>query len=284
MRILYVTDGSNGALAGARLLCSLPLNTDARITILTVLRHEPEAETALVAAQEALRHCTAGLETRIRHGYPAEEILREAEERPTDLIVVGSRGRSPIARFFLGSVAERVVRHAACPVLVARPLDGELRKMIVGVDGSEWAARALDWVRQLPLPPDCQVRLVMVLPFLEDLIRTRMFTPPYPAGILEANNYAEQQRKEAQEQLDQLTAGLRATGKQADSEIRHGEPAPDLLDAAQEWSADLIVVGSQGLSAIERFMMGSVSENVVRHARCSVLVVKPHGVPSTGSI
>lgn len=281
MRILYAADGSNGALAGARLLCSLPLDTDWRITILTVVRDEPEqGEIALAAAREALGHCTAGLETRVRHGHPAEEILREVEEHPTGLVVVGSRGRSAIARFFLGSVAERVVQHAPCPVLLARPLDGELRKLLVGVDGSECAARALEWVRQFPLPPDCQVRLVMVLPFLEDLIRTRMFTPPYPAGVLEANQHAEQQRKEGQAQLEQWTAVLNAAGRQADSEIRHGDPAVALLAAAQDWSADLIVVGSQGLGAIERFVMGSVSENVVRHASCSVLVVKQQGFPS----
>jgi nucleotide-binding universal stress UspA family protein len=276
MRILYVTDGSTGALAGAALLNRLPLDTDWRITILTVVsRDEPgQGQAALTSAREALSHCTASLETRVRHGHPAEEILREAEEHPTELVVVGAQGRSGLARFFLGSVAERVVRHSPCSVLLARPLEGELRKLILGVDGSRYAARAVEWIRQFPLPPDCQVRLVMVLPFLEDLIRARMIMPPYPVDPQEATAFAEQQRREGQEQLDQLAASLNASAIPADTEIRHGDPSLGLLDVAREQEADLIVVGSHGLDAIERFVMGTVSEKVMRHAHCSVLVVK----------
>jgi nucleotide-binding universal stress UspA family protein len=238
-----------------------------------VPRHQDDGGSALDAACEALRHCTASLETRVRRGNAAEEILREAEEHPTDLIVVGAEGCSAIARFFLGSVAERVARHARCPVLLARPVQGELHKLLVGVDGSRYAERAVHRVGQLPLP-DVEIQLVMVLPFVEDLMRARMILPPYPLSPEEAQEYAEQQEKEAQEELARLAAMLAAPGRQIVTGVVHGDPALALIDRAKELGTDLIVVGAQGLSAIERFVMGSVSENVLRYAHCSVLVVK----------
>jgi nucleotide-binding universal stress UspA family protein len=262
-------------LAGAALLNNLPLDTDWLITILTVVPHhrEEEGAAALAVASEALGHCTASLATRVRQGDPAEEILREAEEHPTDLIVVGSRGCSAIARFFLGSVAERVARHAHCPVLLARRTEGGLRKLIVGVDGSKDAACAVRWVQEFPLP-DCEVRPLTVLPFLEVLIRSRLLMPPFPGKYGEAGEFAEQQEQQADKQLRELAAALTSDGRRTTTELRHGDPGSVLLEAGQEHGADLIVVGSQGLSAIERFAMGSVSENVLRHAHCSVVIVR----------
>ena len=123
MRILYATDGSRGALDAAHLLASLPLATEDQLMVLAVVPEYEDAEgrAALASAREALTHCTANLTLHMRRGDPAEAILRVAEDQAADLIVVGSRGLSTVARFFLGSVAERVARHALCPVLLVRP-------------------------------------------------------------------------------------------------------------------------------------------------------------------
>jgi nucleotide-binding universal stress UspA family protein len=276
MRILYATDGSEGALAAAPLLNSLPLDEDCELVILTVVPPGDEAkgQAAVTTTRDALSHCTAGLTPLIRHGHVADTILRTAEEHPTSLIVVGSRGLSAITRFFLGSVAERVARHASCSVLLARPLVGELDKLIIGVDGSPDAERAVEWVKQFPLPPECEIRLVQVLPFLEDLIRARMLLPPHLTGYQEAYGFAERQQQGAQTYLEKLAVSLTGAERQTTTETRRGEPASALLDAVEEQKADLLIVGCQGLSAIERFVMGSVSENVLRHARCSVVVVR----------
>src|SRR5712692_9600260 len=117
MRILYATDGSPGALAAAQFLASLPLDASCQLTILTVVSGEGKADgqKALAAARAALSHSTASLETEVWRGHPEQEILRIAEASPTDLIAVGWTGHSAIARFFVGSVTERVARHAACP-------------------------------------------------------------------------------------------------------------------------------------------------------------------------
>jgi nucleotide-binding universal stress UspA family protein len=274
MRILYATDGSKQALAAAALLTELPLGPDCRLTVLTVApRGEEEAaERTLAAAREALQPSAARVETAVRNGNPAEEILTAAEEQPTDLLVMGASGVSAIARFFTGTVTERVVQHARCPVLVVRPGPERWREVLIGVDGSEGGARAAEWVRSFPLPPDSQVRLVTLIPNLHAIARERLTVMP---PLVEGNKTLDElEREEAQLRLDTLCEAFVASGKKAVTEIRSADPATGLLDAATDEGAGILVVGSHGRSAVQRFLLGSVSQNVLRHAPCSVLVVK----------
>jgi nucleotide-binding universal stress UspA family protein len=274
MRILYATDGSTDALAGAELLACLPLETDWELVVLTVLvESDPgDGAPALAPALEALRHTPAQITTDVRHGAAAEEILRVAEEHPADLIVVGCRGLSGIARFFLGSVAERVARHASCPVLVARPLRNEIKRVVIGVDGSVFGTRAVEWVQRFPFPPESAFELTTVLPPRQAAIHSGDLV--WPTLIPELDKLYEQERRAAQERLDMLVAAFDGAGKRASARIEMGDPAHSLIEVSEEQSADLIVVGSQGLSGIDRFLLGSVSEKVMHYAHCSVLVVK----------
>jgi nucleotide-binding universal stress UspA family protein len=276
MLILFATDGSKGALDAAHLLASLPLDTKDQLLVLTVApRYEDlEGRAALATAREALTHCTGSLSLQVRRGDPAEAILRVAEDEAADLIVVGSRGLSTVARFFLGSVAERVARHAPCPVLLVRPHHAELNRVLVGVDGSDRADRAVEWLRQFPLPVGCEVQIVTVLPAMEDLVRTQLL-PRFGLSYRSARALADRQKGQIEKHLDVLAARLTDAGEEVVVEIWHGDPALALIQGAEEAQADLVVVGSHGHSAVERFFIGSVSEKVLRHAHCSVLIVKP---------
>src|ERR1051326_9159218 len=149
MRILYATDGSPGAMAGAGLLEALPFDSDSRLTILTVTPPSEEVDPQQILAQtrEALSHFTGGLTSMVRQGRPEEQNLLVAEEQSADLLALGTRGLSGLARFFLGSVAERMARHAPCPVLLARPPRDDVHLVIVGVDGSPQAIDAVEWLR-----------------------------------------------------------------------------------------------------------------------------------------
>ncbi len=273
MRILYATDGSEGATAAARLLTGLPLDPDCTLTILTVVdddRHDG-SEATLDAAAGTLGHCTASLDRRTRRGHPAAEIVQAAEEHRTDLIVLGSHGRSAVARFLLGSVAERVARHAPCSVLLVRG-KGNLRRVILGVDGSDGAAHAAEWLRQFPLHPDCEVRLVTVLANLEEITRHPMMVfPPLTEMSVPLDEW---QREQALARLAESAGEFAAAGKRSVTEIRSGDAATGLVDVARDEGADLIVVGSHGLGALERVLLGSVPENVLRHAHCSVVIVR----------
>jgi nucleotide-binding universal stress UspA family protein len=286
MRILFATDGSKEALAAAQLLASLPLEVEDSLTLLAVVPQDDEREAehtlaeprpgedeaALASAREIMCYSAATLRSEVRHGSAAQEILRAAAEHPTDLLVVGACGLSSVARFMLGSVAERVARHASCPVLVVRPLSGVLREVILGVDDSPCSARAAEWFRRFPLPPDCEVRLSTVLPLLDTWFRSHVTVGPPLAEHV--TTLAERERDEAQRRLRSLAASFAPAGKRTATEIRSGDPSLGLLQVAEEEGADLIVVGSHGQSAIERFLLGSVSERVLRHAHCSVLIVR----------
>jgi nucleotide-binding universal stress UspA family protein len=274
MRILYATDGSKGALDAAHLLASLPLDTEDQLSVLTVVPEYEEAEgrAVLAAAREALSHCTASLIMHVRRGDPAETILRVAEDQAADLVVVGSRGLSTVARFFLGSVAERVARHTTCPVLLVRPHHTELHRVLVGVDGSERSEEAVQCLRSFPLPVGCEIRVVTVLPPSEELNPMPILLP-LGYGCRNTDSLAAHQQ-EVEHHLRRLAETLIPAGKRTAVEVWRGDPALALIQGAEKNEADLIVVGSHGYSAVERFFMGSVSEKVLRHAPCSVMIVK----------
>ena len=276
MRILYATDGSEGALAAGRLLASLPLTSEDTVTILTVAEDEPSGATEVLEASEQILVAGAPeLRMRIGRGQAATGIVRAAEEEPTDLVVLGSHGRSAVARFLLGSVAERVARHAPCSVLLVRGNGQPLRRVIVGIDGSEGAARAAGWLRGFCLPSDCEIRLVTLLANLRELAHERLII--HPPLTEESIPLDEWQRGQASARLEAEVTAFKEAGRQAVTEIRSGDPAPGLMDVAVDEGADLVVVGSHGQSAFERFLLGSVSQQVLCHAPCSVLVVR--GLP-----
>jgi len=272
MRILYATDGSEGALAAARLLRGLDLKGGDEIVLLTVAGsgEEAEGQYRLERTAAALQSSPARLSQAMDCGTAAEVVLRRTEELNPDLIALGSRGLNAVARFLLGSVAERVVCHAPCPVLVARPLSGDLDRVVVGIDGSDTALRAARFVRELPLPSHCEVLLATALPFYQ-----AGGTPAGRVPSLAAQLHALQvwEKEEARVRLEEVAAAFREVGRPVSTEFRQRHPAEGLLEIAEEQRADLMVIGRQGLSRIERFCMGSVSLNVLRHAGCSVLVV-----------
>jgi nucleotide-binding universal stress UspA family protein len=274
MQILLATDGSDGALMGARFLAQLPLDETSRLTLLTVLPEadEGDATAALAPSRDLLCHGQASLHTQVRRGHPAEEIIRAAETSPTDLIVVGSRGLSALPRFLVGSVSERVARHAPCSVLLARPLVNDLRQVVLGVDASECAARAAGWLEKLPMPRDAEVHLVTVLPPHHTAIYHGH--PMWPSLQAEYDRLYEMERHKAGDHLDSLTTAFALAEKRVRSSIEIGDPAHTLLRVAERDQADLIVVGSHGWNAVDRFLLGSVSEKVLRYAHCSVVVAR----------
>lgn len=287
MRILYATDGSEGGLTPARFLASLPLpqNQDVYLHIVTVVDHdntEADGSPALAAAETALGSFPAHITRETAQGDSTSEIvdalLQIADaDADLDFITVGASGQSAIGRFFLGSVAESAARYARQPVLITRPPSGPLHEIVVGLDGSDCSRAAAEFIAsRFPLPTDCVLRLVSVVPQpFFDLVGNPMYSGPPNYLTLELIN--NQARKKASDNADSLADILRSTSGQYSVEVEPvvlGNPAVELVRIAQERGAELIVVGSHGLTGIDRFLLGSVSERVLRHAHCSVLVVK----------
>ena len=207
-------------------------------------------------------------------GSPAWELVRKADEWKPDLIVVGSHGHSALGRFVLGSVSQRVLTEAHCSVRVARGRveepDTPLR-IVVGVDGSAASEAAVREVASRLWPVKSEVRIIAVNdPLTATLIG--QLIPPVARTIEESNQADREWLKGILENSSQRMPQFRL---KVSSEIRQGNPKRALAEAAEQWGADCIFVGSIGFSnAIERFVLGSVSAAVAARAHCSVEVVR----------
>jgi nucleotide-binding universal stress UspA family protein len=304
MKILFATDGSDGARKAGRLLATLSLPVATRVSALSAapepawLTPSPlgprgtvypwlvdlfreEERAARCAAEETvapLRERDVEVIIYVRRQRPAEAILQQAEADRSDLIVVGSRGKGTMERLLIGSVSERVARYAPCSVLVAR--DEAIHRVLVAVDGSESSEHALDAILRLPLSPHVEVRVEHIVP-----ADTPGRIGSTPGGDLEMaieeydrNCHADH----GQDVIRQAVERLGAAGRAAISDVRRGSPAEELIAAAREWRADLLVVGSENRSVLGRLFLGSVSSRVLSHAPCSVLVGRT-GNSSSGS-
>jgi len=284
MKVLLATDGSRSAATAARWIAQLGLGADSEVRVLRVLEHgesDAEAYSALDTATELLAGSGADINRSTRRGKAvrevlsaAQEIAREAKSEGVDgLVAVGDRGHTPLEHLFLGSVAERLVRHAPSAVLVARPVRERLDRIVVGVDGTTGSANAIDFLCRLPLPVDVTITLVgVVVPIA--LTRSSHFL--MPGMDQQIRNAALREREWMQEQLDAAAAQLRRAGRTVgESLLREGDPPAEILEAAEEVEADLVVTGARGAGRFDRLLLGSVSEKLVRHAAMGVLVVRP---------
>ena len=271
MNILYATDGSEGSRAGARLLARLPLSEEDRIIVTSVVEPSSAPHELVDEATALLKPTQAAVQTVVVEGSPAEAILLAAAEHKADLITVGAMGRTGLIGYLVGSVAERVMRHSSVPVLVARPLAQELRQVLLAVDRStvsEAVAKAGAW---LPLPPDAELRLVTVIPPREALVAA---APTVWSGMAhELKEIMNSTLEQAENHLRELGHMLQHTRRSVAAEVLRGEPASQILEAAERTETDLIIMGSHGEGGVDRWLLGSVSERVARHAHCSVLVV-----------
>lgn len=202
----------------------------------------------------------AGLEVEVvaRSGIPAEEILKVA--RPAAMVVMSSHGRTGYGRWLLGGVTARVLREAACPVLVtrahpARPFEGRYRRILVPCDGSEYSALALPAACSLARQYGSQLCLLRVV----DLPAWLKSWPGDPATLM----------ARAEEECVQAL-GPDATGM---IETAVGHPVERILEVA-EGGFDLIVMATHGQRWGRRRGLGSTAERVVQHALCPVLLIR----------
>jgi nucleotide-binding universal stress UspA family protein len=184
---------------------------------------------------------------------------------------VGSQGLSGVSRFLLGSVSNNVARHAGCPVLIGRTPQHSLRQVVLAVDESEHAAQAAAFLARLPLPVEAEIIVVQVVrPF----VPYGGIVPTDPAYVLQLEAQVRAQRlEEAEKRVGAVQEQLQAAGRHAATAVRVGDPAAAILDLAAERRADLIVAGARGVSLIKNLIVGSVADQLLKSATCSVLLV-----------
>jgi nucleotide-binding universal stress UspA family protein len=225
-------------------------------------------ERALASATEEAR--TLGpprVSAKMIDGEPWVKIVELAQADPQiDLIVLGTHGRTGLGRMFLGSVAEMVVRHAPCSVL-AIPRDGEtapFARILCPIDFSESSRRALGLALELEPVPDRTVTLLHVVE------PPRIYAGEAAVDIHPGLGGASQKLLE-----DWGAAAIAKQPAKLAAFVHIGRPATQVLAMLGEDKAfDLVAVGSHGRTGLERMLLGSVAERVVRHAGRPVLVAR----------
>lgn len=213
-------------------------------------------------------------------GPVVEELARRAGEA-ADLVVMATHGRGPLSRLWLGSVADGLVRSSPVPVLLVRPRDdgegaapgaGGFRRVLVPLDGSGLARRAVEPASRLLERPDGVLTLLRVV---VPVTLSGLGPADVPSGVdVSATEAMEEQ---AEERLDATARELRA---QLDLEVesrlvRHPHPAEAVLRAVSETGADAAALATHGRGGLQRVLLGSVADKVVRGTRTPVLVVRP---------
>jgi len=217
---------------------------------------------------------TAGLATEslVRMGTPAAAILEAASSSHADLIVMGTHGVTGFDHAVLGSVTEKVLRRARCPVLTVPPRARAtstlpFKRLLCPVDFAEPSLAALESALSLGQESDAHVTILHVLEWPTD-------TEPLVNRPMNVPEYNRCRDQDAAERLTRLVPDGSKSWCDASTRLAHGKPYRAILDVAAEESADLIVMGVHGRNAIDLMLFGSTTNQVVRRATCPVLTIR----------
>ncbi len=222
---------------------------------------------------EPAREAGIPVEFLVTEGDPVVEIVTQAQR--ADLVVLGTHGRGGFERLMLGSVAEKVLRKAPCPVLtVPRQAAGGLpqeppafRNILCPMDFSETSLRSLEYALSLARETDARLTLIHVLdPLPEE-------EPPETLRF-DVMGYRDYLRQAAGDRLMRLIPEGAREWCRPEMAVAPGKAYRGILKAAQERHADLIVMGVAGRGALDLLLFGSTTEHVVRQAACPVLTIR----------
>jgi nucleotide-binding universal stress UspA family protein len=292
-RIVVATDGSEGATLAVEAASEIAAGTDSELHLVHVwpgpplppvdpsapmaddLWWEPEREARELLRRQAWSAKIAGAtvaEEHLKQGHPAGEIAALARELDADLVVVGRRERGALGRLFLGGVSNKVARDAPCPILVVRG-GWPPSRVVVGDDLSEEAETAGALAAIIGGLYGVPVRL------------TTAYLPSkwYVSYAAHSRRVRETERRIDRELEERATVLGRALEEQPYTEVARKRPDEVLQGTPEGGKATLVAIGSRGLGAVKRAVLGSVSAGVLRAASGPVLIAPPstdEGVPN----
>jgi nucleotide-binding universal stress UspA family protein len=292
-RLLVGTDFSPGATRALTRVPHLPLGTGATVTLIHVLpawmnravhardfgrverRLRAEATRLLRALREAGRKQVRVGTVLVQGSAPAEILRRSAA---ADLVIVGRHGRRSFRDLLVGSTAERVVQRATVPTLVvARRARTPYRRPLAALDLSDASRPTLDGMARVLGPSGPSLDVVHAYHPAHEQVLHRV------AGRAGSAAYDRECRTEARRAVSRLVGASAAASLSRPPTLRRTDPRRAILSAARARKADLIALGSHGRAGLTRWLLGSVSEAVVRHATCDVLVTPPRGASRSRS-
>ena len=285
MNIVLTTDGSVASENAIRWFCQLPIHDNKACPVVTVASnasygvlpgpirdefYELENRHSVEYFQRAATIMKGfGLEAIHvpRTGQAADQITQYAKECDADLVIVSAQGAGILTRLFLGSTSETVATHASCSVLVVRGADRPESlathpiHVTLALDGTEDPIETASQIRELGLPLNTKISLVSIIehPPLLDL------QEQYDTQLVATTTTG------LETLAEQLKPALPMIETYVLEKVHIGEGIERFV---KENKTDIVVVRDKGRSAISRFLLGSVSRFVLRHAECSVLVLK----------
>lgn len=216
------------------------------------------------------------IETVTQVGSPADAVVQYAEDHGVDLIVMSSHGRTGSRRWVYGSVAEKVMHHAPCATVIIRAhVEVSMfqnRKLLVPLDGSELAERALEPALSLAGAVQSDVLLLRVVVGREPLPEAMTPVGDQAKAALEAAT--SQEMVEAEAYLQKIYTGYDNQRLFFDVKSTEGDIADAIISYADSHGVDLIVISSHGRSGLGRWLHGSVAEKVLRGANCATLIIR----------
>jgi nucleotide-binding universal stress UspA family protein len=208
------------------------------------------------------------------NGLGAEDILRHVLDTKANLIVMATHGRGPLGRFFLGSVADEIIRRATVPVLLVLPREPPpglvpeplLEHVLVPLDGSALAERVLESALDLVRPREGRCTLLRI-------IET---SPTSDSGRPNHSRSLEAEQEAARYYLEKIAVRLRDEGVSVQTRVLVAvHAAPAILEEAQSQHCDVIALATHGRGGLRRMLLGSTADKVVRGASTPVLVYRP---------
>ncbi|MCI0657552.1 MAG: universal stress protein [Acidobacteria bacterium] len=297
-RIVIPLDGSPRAELILGQVARILRREDSEILLLRVVNDHPELRRADAAKlvqeerEEAQRYIHdmvhriasrgAKVHGRIAEGSAAETILDQAATEGATLIAMSTHGRTGLARWIMGSVAEKVVRACPIPVLLVRSFrptpQGDLepataeefpfRKILVPTDGSPAASAVLDPARKFAQLFDSGILVLHAELPMTLQGSTEMGTLPLSIPTPSEEDAA----------TARVTERFRQAGLRAERRTVVGDPAAEILDLSHAQGIDLIAMATHGRSGFSRWVLGSVAERVLRHAGIPLLLVRAEQV------
>jgi nucleotide-binding universal stress UspA family protein len=263
-RILVGVDDSEASMESVAFASRLAVEHGGQLIICHSVK--AEGEVLLDRAVDMAKSAGVQAQRLALEGEPAKEIFEQAVKAKCSVIAMGTRGRQGLERLFVGSTMEAVLRGSTIPVLTVYPgttftAPGKrcFERIVVGVDESEPSNAALQTVLDLP-PEDRQLLIFYCVA-----------------------STSEDEQDQAHRVIGKAVGSANARGISAKGRVISGQPDDALIAAAQHQGADLIVLGSHGRRGLERFILGSIAEGVVRKSPLPVLVVRTReDVPNAG--
>ena len=296
-RVLFATDYSPGSLQAFRYSLEWSESCQADLDIIHVMgvlpgleiksavanryiaEQEKQARSKLEQLVSQAKERIPSVQSHLLEGIPEEQISKFALETHADLLITGTQGWTGIDRMLIGSVAERVICEAPCPVLTIRsqkevgveqenlPKGAKTsvpKHVLVPVDFSDCSLDAFEYAAQIARWFDTSVTL---LHSVEPLSYSLDFNLTHPIEDQEL-------RQKVELRLADLVGVLKKEGLSADYQLGNKPAVETILNTISDTQVDLVVMGTHGRRGLSRLIMGSITASVLRRSSCPILTLK----------